>query len=181
MPTWQYIGILLLILVLFLSPLWKGMLTRRAQKFGEDAGKNFAAKRLPVALDALSTTLELQTDPATATDVINQAVAAKPKLASAAGPGTWHVAFAERDDVHCRLTEVDGGVRLAVVKSVEFQQFPQGAAYWKKFRERIVKAAQDRGIATREGTSPHLQRITDSSGEATSGGGPACIWVAPSA
>ncbi|TDE97500.1 hypothetical protein EXU48_04740 [Occultella glacieicola] len=179
METWQLIGIALLVIVLLASPLWKGLLTSRAQKAGEDAGKAFAAKRLPAALDALSTTLDLQTDADTATEVINAAVTVKPKKATAVGPGRWHVTFADRDDVHLRLTDIPGGVRLAVVKTIEFQQFPQGGGDWAKFRERIVEAARARGVATSEGATPHLQRVGDPSGNETLSGAPASIWVAP--
>jgi hypothetical protein len=176
--TWQFIGIAILVIALLASPLWKGLLTSRAQRAGENAGKAFAAKRLPAALDALSTTLDLRTDVGTATEVINAAVAAKPKKAAAAGPGQWHVTFADRDDIHLRLTDVPGGVRLAVVKTIEFQEFPQGGGDWAKFRERVVEAAQARGIATGEGAAAHLRRIADPSGKETLSGAPASIWVA---
>ncbi|WP_154793099.1 hypothetical protein [Occultella kanbiaonis] len=178
METWQFIGIALLVIALLASPLWKGLLTSRAQRAGENAGRAFAAKRLPTALDALSTTLDLRTDAGTATEVINAAVAAKPKKAAAAGPGQWYVTFADRDDIHVRLTGVPGGVRLAVVKTIEFQEFPQGGGDWAKFRERVVAAAQARGVATTQGASPHLQRIADPSGRETLGGARASIWVA---
>lgn len=181
MPNWQYILILLALLVLLSYPIWRRFVLAKVHRVGEDAGQKLVAKRLPGLLDALSTTLELQADPATAEEVINAAVAAKPKKATSAGPGLWNVTFTERDDVQTRLTQTDGGVRLAVVKAIEFMDYPQGGQDWEAFRGRIVEAAQARGVATREGTSPHLQRVLDPKGGETLRGNPKCIWVAPEA
>lgn len=176
MPTWQYVLILLLLLVLLSYPIWRRFALNKAHQVGANAGKALTAARLPATLEALATTVVLQTDVATATEVINQAVAAKPKKATAVAPGLWHVAFAERDDIHARLTQTQGGAELAVVQVIEFGNFPQGQQDWAKFLERIVEAAQARGIATREGTAPHLERVPNPNGD--SAGTPA-LWMAP--
>lgn len=177
MDTWTIVLGIAALLLIFGSPFLKRYLNRKAQNFGEQAGKNFAAKRLPVALDQISTTLELQTDPATATALLNEVVAAKPKKAAAAGPNLWHVSFASRDDIHVRQSQTPTGVLLDVVKTIEFQEFPQGGNDWGKFRGRVVEAAQANGIATREGSSPHLQRVQDPNGGETLGGNPVHVWV----
>lgn len=179
MSPWQYVLILLALVILISYPIWRRFVVGKANELGANAGKSMVAKRLPGLLDELATTLDLQTDVATATEVINQAVAAKPKKATAIAPGLWHLAFSSSDDVHARLTQTESGARLAVVKTIEFMDYPQGGQDWKAFRGRVVEAAQARGVATSEGTSPHLVRAQNPQGDAQSLANAEHMWVAP--
>lgn len=142
---------LLVILAFIALPILGGILKRKARTAGANLGKTFAAKQLPKALEALGVTLRLHTSPAAAEEIIDSAIAAKPKKYKKTAPWTYTMEAINKDDVTLTLVAVDGGVELRIVRVKEVMGFPQGAPFWPELRTLITDAATARGVATSEG------------------------------
>ena len=146
------IWIILLFLFLIIgAPLLKAFLNAKARQLGENAGTSFAAKQLPKALAALGVTLRLHTSAEAAEQIIDTAIAAKPKKYTKIAPWTYTMEAIEKDDVTLQVVGVDGGVELRIVRVKEQMGFPQGAPFWPDLRKLITDQASARGVAVTEG------------------------------
>ena len=143
--------LLILFLVIVIgAPLLKGYLNQKAANFGAQAGKKFAAKRLPAALELLGGTVRLHTSAEAAQQIVEEAMGHKPKRYTTLAPGRYTMQAIDKDDVTFALAPVTGGIELRIVRIKEHMGFPQGAVYWPDLRAAVVKAAEARGVATTE-------------------------------
>lgn len=144
------IGVLVLALVMF-----GGKIRSRARRAGRDlgtrAGQKYADGKLPGALEAIGTTLVLETSLAAATQVVDTAVATRPKRFRTAADGAYTATFVEPDDVRIRLEPVGSSTRLQVESFRDYMQFPQGRKEWDDLRERVTAAATEAGVSVRDG------------------------------
>jgi hypothetical protein len=144
------VGLFVLVLVVF-----NGKIRSRARRAGRDAGtragQKYADGKLPGALQAMGTTLVLETSAAAAAQVVDSAVATKPKRFQKVADGTYTAKFAEADDVHVRLEPAGSGTRLQVESFRDYMQFPQGRKEWDDLQERVTAAAADAGVPVTEG------------------------------
>ena len=151
------LAVALLLLVWFLP-----RIRRRARAAGREvgtrAGEAYAEGKLPGALATLGETLVLEADLPTATEVVDAAVAAKPKRFRVSGPGSYTAKFVEHGDVQIRLVAAGATSRLQLESFRDYMKFPQGRREWDDLRERVTEAAAGAGVVVRPGESVSHER-----------------------
>jgi len=144
------LGLAALVLVVG-GPFIKRWASRKGAQIGESAGQRYAEGKLPGALAGLGATLVLETTEPAAAQVVETAVATKPKRFRSQGDGTYTAKFVETDDVEIRLVPAGSGTQLQVESFRDYLKFPQGLREWEDLQERVTTAAQQAGVPVRPG------------------------------
>lgn len=164
------IGVLIAAL-LFGYPLVRRRLRRLAQAKGGELGRRASSRTITTALEAMATSLDLDTDLASANALVQGvASASKKRVSSVPGSNAWSIAVSAGQLI-VDLVAHPTGVRLSSRQAPEFGQIMQGTRDWQDFSEQVAAAAAERGIATKATLLDVHVRTAAANGEH--------VWVRP--
>ncbi|WP_370616724.1 hypothetical protein [Mumia sp. Pv 4-285] len=139
------VGVLVLVVIVGLG--WFRVAMKR--KVADRNDRLSAERGAGRALDWLGTGLVLETDPQTATALVNT-IATK-TMSKQVGPTRWALmtGFEEHNASAAFVRTPNGEVALAAVTAPDQRGGPDGAA-WLDFRDRVAKAARKAEITARQ-------------------------------
>ncbi|WP_144876733.1 hypothetical protein [Microbacterium sp. 1.5R] len=143
-PILLFASVAVIIVLALLLPRW---IRRSSEARGVLAGRRFEEEQLRSILDALGTTVELQTEPDTARRLVDAAAGQEPRKFTILGDGVYGIRFLEADDAIARLVPTARGARLQIVEFREYLGRPNTAGFWTDLRTAVTEAASARGIA----------------------------------
>lgn len=149
--AYLYILLALVILLLVVTPALKRMLRDKAEVAGRRMGMSLEEKIHHKDLTQLNRTLEFS-DADTGIIVVSSVLDANKKITKA-GEHDWYAKEVRDDDIQISWHEDGGTGQLKIVRARAFGKTAMGGSQWKKLRQKIETAAQEQGVAVREGAN----------------------------